>query len=1104
MNERRGYAELFCKTNYSFLEGASHASELIKQAAKLGLHSLALTDLNGVYGLPKAFATLQELRAEQDCKLRLICGAELSLGPRNKTGATGGELGDGLAMERQRQSVSEPHRRIVLLAKTRKGYGQICRILTKAHEGREKGEACLEWLDFLFQLKALGPLDFWAIPVLYTRTGFDLPAAFDVDEFRALSELVPGHVLVPLVFFKDGHDSKRANVVSRLSELTGCPLVASNYCLYHIPERARLQDTLRAIDANTTVDEMGFQLHSNNTRHLLSVEQMQALYADFPQALKQTLLVAESCTFEMNELRYRYPSEWIPNGETAFTFMSKLVFEGAHSIYGSQIPENVLQQIQKEFDLIQQLQFSDYFLTIWDICDYAKKQQILFQGRGSAANSVVCYCLGITAIDPVRMDLLFERFISAERGEPPDIDVDFEHERREEVIQYIYEKYGRDRAAMVSCVISYRSRSSVRDTFKALGLSSGAWDRKQGRRFSDIVNERNGKDLSTDLDPQRLRLARELIEDIQDFPRHLSIHSGGFTLSADPIIEIVPVESARMEGRTIIQWDKYDLDILGLLKVDILALGMLTALRKSMNSVGGLKLTNIPADDPKTYAMIQKADTVGVFQIESRAQMNMLGRLQPKNFYDLVIEVALVRPGPIVGKMVHPYLKRRQGLEPVTIPDPRLKPILGRTLGIPLFQEQVMKMAMVLAHFTPGEADRLRRAIGAWRSSGSLERMGKLLMERLLASGLPKTFVENIFEQIKGFAEYGFPESHAASFAHLAYCSSYMKAHHPAHFTAALINSQPMGFYSNHSLLEDARRHGVEVHPLTPNTLNWDCVAHSDFSIALGWRMVVGLSRKDADRIMLQIEQKGPYVHLYDFIERTRMSPQILERLALADLFASFGLEPRTALWEIMSYRLLLESRSLRAAEVNSAAEAADCAAKPPVNCAAKPPLKMEQMSLFAQTTYTPQADSQAAFAKPSRLEQVRSDFDAFRISTHGHPMTILRELNPRLSPFQTYLVKKATLNKKVGVCGMIIVRQRPSTAKGTVFATIEDEHGHMDLIFHKTTYEKYRTLLLEHSFLLVQGRLQCEGHSYSILVETAQPLWETVPLDIQISHDWH
>lgn len=947
----------------------------------------------------------------------------------------------------------------------------------------------MAWEQLLLRLADLGSLDIWVVPVLYTRSGFDLPPAFNVDEFRALDQLVPGHVLTPLVFFKDGHDSKRADAVVELARQSGCPLVASNACLYHSPERARLQDTLRAIDANKTVDEMGFQLHSNDTRYILSPQQMKTLFSDFPEALDQTIRVAESCTFDMSELRYRYPSEWIPAGETAFSFMTSLVFKGARSIYGDQVPEDVLQQIQKELELIQQLQFSDYFLTIWDIVEFAKKEKILFQGRGSAANSVVCYCLGITAIDPVRMNLLFERFISAERGEPPDIDVDFEHERREEVIQYIYEKYGRHRAAMVSCVITYRSRSAVRDVFKALGLSSGVWERKQGRRFSDIVKKREGAEIDPDLDPHRLGLARELVEDIKDFPRHISIHSGGFTLSADPIIEIVPVEPARMEGRTIIQWDKYDLDILGLLKVDILALGMLTALRKSMDSVGGLTLKSIPADDAKTYQMIQKADTVGVFQIESRAQMNMLGRLQPRNFYDLVIEVALVRPGPIVGKMVHPYLKRRQGLEPVSMPDPRLYPILGKTLGVPIFQEQVMKMAMVLAHFTPGEADRLRRAIGAWRSSGSVEKMGKLLMERLLATGLPKTFVENIFEQIKGFAEYGFPESHAASFAHLAYCSSFLKCHHPAHFTAALINSQPMGFYSNHSLLEDARRHGVQIVPLTPNTTHWDCVPESDLKLKLGWRMVVGLSRKDADRIMLQIQADGPFLHLYDFIERTRLAPQILERLALADLFSTFSLEPRKALWEIMSYRLLLESRSLRTSP------------------ATLPP-KMEQMSLFAQNTYTP--ESQASFESPTRLEQVRSDFEAFRVSTHGHPMTILRELHPQLMPFQTSLVKKARSNKRVSACGIIIVRQMPHTAKGTVFATIEDEHGHLDLIFHKSTYEKYRALLLEHSFLVIHGKLQSQGHSTSVLVEQAQHLWDfiSVPngtsMELQISHDWH
>ena len=614
---------------------------------------------------------------------------------------------------------------------------------------------------------------------------------------------------------------------------------------------------MTSIRVGKPLKEAGFDLFSNAERYLKSAEQMARLFKDLPEAVSRTVEVAELCSFCPSELRYRYRSEWIPAGFTAQTYLEHLTWKGVPERYPQGAPEAVKAQIQKELALIAQLHFADYFLTIQEIVEFARSRGILCQGRGSAANSTVCYVLGITAVDPARISLLFERFISAERGEPPDIDVDFEHERREEVIQHIYEKYGRDRAAMVSAVVTYRRRSAFREIAKALGVEVGTLSAKEVQKnFSEISKNSGVQDCE--------RIVEELSGEMEGMPRHLSIHSGGFTLSADPIIETVPVEPARMEGRTIIQWDKYDLDYLGLLKVDVLALGMLSAIQKALSQIGR-ELYEIPPDDPATYAMIQKCDTVGVFQIESRAQMSMLGRLLPKNFYDLVIEVAIVRPGPIIGKMVHPYLKRRRGQEKVEYPDPRLEKILGRTLGVPLFQEQVMSMAIELAGFTPGEADELRRAIGAWRSSGSIEKMGRRLMEGLMRGGLSAQYAEQVFQQIQGFSMYGFPESHSASFALLAYASSWLKCHHPAEFTCALINSQPMGFYSNHTLVDDAVRHGVEVLPVHPNLSTWDCQIlqgqKNGPAIRLGFRVVSGLGKDEVEKLVHE-RARAPFTSL--------------------------------------------------------------------------------------------------------------------------------------------------------------------------------------------------------------------------------------------------
>ncbi len=1031
------YAELLCRTHYSFLEGASHPEELIQQAAAMGLRALAITDRDGVYGIPKAYVAARSLP-----HLHFITGATLTL---------------------------KEHPPIALLARDRAAYGVLCRLLTESHRDAPKGEAFLPWSQFVSMLgelpgsRGLVALPREEAPSLRKEAALMRLPRLAPHDWGALRDLFGDRLYLPLRRHLDGQDEARTRSAIELQKRFGVPILATNDAYYHEPSRRMLQDVLTATRLNTSLAGAGRRLFSNGERHLKSALEMAALFPDLPEALARTVEVAESCTFSPAELRYRYPSEWIPGGHTAQSWMEHLVREGCRTRYPDGVPEAVERQLQHEFQLVKELQFADYFLTIWEIVDFARSRGILCQGRGSAANSAICYCLGITAVDPVRMNLLFERFLSAERGEPPDIDVDFEHERREEVIQHIYERYGRDRAAMVSAVITYRTRSAIRDVNRALGLDPGAAETKNW-------------------------LADRLTEDLRGFPRHLSIHSGGFTLSADPIVEIVPVEPARMEGRTIIQWDKNDLDALGLLKVDILALGMLTAIRKSLDQIGMKDLAAIPAEDPATYAMIQKADTVGVFQIESRAQMNMLGRLKPRTFYDLVIEVALVRPGPIVGKMVHPYLKRRQGLEPVDIPDPRLDPILARTLGVPLFQEQVMKMAIVLADFTPGEADQLRRAIGAWRSTGSIEEMGMKLREGLLRNGLPEKFVDLIFTQIQGFAEYGFPESHAASFALLAYASSWLKCHHPAEFTCALINSQPLGFYSNSTLVEDARRHGVRVLPVHPNHSAWDCqlvpdphteVPRDARALQLGWRIVRGLGPAQV-RALVEERERAPFRSLHDFLVRSRLGRELLFQLALGNAFTCFGVEPRQALWECLAFDL-----STR-------------------------PEPTGQLSLFSALDSTP--DTGPALLRASEPEvRFREDVDLFAdyrifgLSTRGHPMPLLRSSLPRLPKLSSAEVRTRPNGAEVRFAGLVIVRQRPPTAKGTTFATLEDEAGFVDLILWKSVHEAHEPLLQNHSFLVVTGTVQREGDSLSLLVRKLEPVFASEEnLQNLPSHSWH
>lgn len=987
------YAELLCRTHYSFLRGASHPHELVNRAAELGLSALGIVDRNGVYAIPKAYVA-----AKSHPKLKLIVGAEVTL--------------EGLPF-------------LNLLALDRQGYGLMCRILTESHRGKPKGGASLDFSLFRSLMDRPGRTKLVAIPQLSS----DVPEFYYTD----LREIFGDRLYFPASKFLDGGDRQRVETALEHSRKYDARVIATNDVHFHEPGRKPLQDVLTSVREGVALEQAGSRLFSNSEKYLKSPVEMIELFRDFPEAISNTIEIAERFNFSPGELRYRYPAEWIPSGETTQSYLEKQTCQGAQGRYPQGIPEDVARQLRYELDLIAELQFADYFLTIWEIVEFAKARKILCQGRGSAANSAVCYCLGITAIDPVRMSLLFERFISVERGEPPDIDVDFEHERREEVIQHIYEKYGRDRAGMVAAIITYRSRSCLRDISKALGGS------REEAENSPLEKELYG------------------------FPRHLSIHSGGFTLSADPIIETVPIEPARMEGRTIVQWDKEDLAAIGLLKVDILALGMLTAIRKTLDLVRPKKeysLSTIPTEDPETYRMIRAGDTIGVFQIESRAQIQMLKRLLPENFYDLVIEVAIVRPGPIMGEMVHPYLRRRRGEESSQSPDPRLEPILSRTLGVPLFQEQVMKMAIHLAGFTPGEADELRRAIGAWRSSGSIEKMGKRLVEGLIKSGLSQEFVERIFKQIQGFSEYGFPESHAASFALLAYISSYLKCHYPAEFTCALINSQPMGFYSNHTLIETAKRHGVVILPVQPNLSEWDCTLEGE-ALRIGWRVVQGLGEADAC-LLVEEREKRPFLSLPDFLARTHLRLNVLSTLAIGDAFTCFGLSQREALWEILA-----------------------CRAQAPIFSGLG---TGEQMNLFQPLT-----DYQA----------IRWDFSSYGLSARGHPIQAIRKLLSQFPPTTTDTARRAPHGRVTRVAGMVIARQRPQTGKGTVFATLEDEFGVVDLILHAGIYEKYESVFVSEPFLVASGQIQRDKEAVNLIVRDVQPLhfedwtWKK-------SHDFH
>ncbi|HEY1724208.1 MAG TPA: error-prone DNA polymerase [Steroidobacteraceae bacterium] len=1001
------YAELHALSNFSFLRGASHPAELITQAHALGYRALALTDECSLAGAVRAHEALRELqRAPDSGGFKLIIGAEF----RARCGL-----------------------KLVLLAPSQRAYAQLCQLITLARRRSKKGTYQLARSDFESGLEDC--LALW-------------PAPPDARPTQAawLHDFFPARGWLAVELHRDADDAARLSAALALAQTSGLPAVASGDVHMHLRSRRPLQDVLTAIRHSCTLEQAGLRLYPNAERRLRSLRELQRLYP--PALLQQSVAIAERCEFSLSQLHYEYPPELVPAGLSAGEHLRALVETGIRRRWPRGVSAPIRAAIERELTLIVELRYEHFFLTVYDVVEYARRENILCQGRGSAANSAVCYALGITEIDPARMQLLFERFLSRERNEPPDIDVDFEHERREEVVQYIYRKYGRERAALAATVICYRTRSAVRDVGRAFGIADADLDRLTRLHvWWDKPGEIERKFATGELGiaASRLTLMLGLVRTLIGFPRHLSQHVGGFVISGEPLSALVPVENAAMPDRTVIQWDKDDLESLGLLKVDVLALGMLTAMHRCFDLIQGyrgtrLRMQDIPPKDEPTFDMICRADTVGVFQIESRAQMSMLPRLQPRNFYDLVIEVAIVRPGPIQGDMVHPYLQRREHPDSVDYPSAALKGVLQRTLGVPIFQEQVMQIAVVAADFTPGEADGLRRAMAAWKRRGGLEPYRERLLSGMANNGYSPVFAEQIYRQIMGFGEYGFPESHAASFALLTYISSWLKCHEPAAFAAALINSQPMGFYSPAQLSQDVRRSGVTVRPVDVSCSDWDCTlepaaasaaAGAQPALRLGLRLVRGLPREDGERIVAERGQQA-FISIDQLAARARLSRRSIQALAAAGALASLSEHRHDASWQALGVERLpglLESVSAR--------------------------------------------ESPLALPPPTERQNILADYRHLGLTTGRHPLELLRPQLARRGFRRSSDLQQLADGSRVRVGGLVTHMQQPATASGVVFASLEDETGIVNIILWPKVFAAQRRCALESSLLVVDGTLQ-------------------------------
>ena len=1011
-----GYAELHCLSNFSFQRGASHPQELVARAAALGYSALALTDECSVAGMVRAHTEAKKRG------LRLLPGAEFAL----------------------------PGCTLVALAHNLQGWGNLCEFITAARRAAPKGRYQLDWQHSDFGLLAhcevllipSAALNFEALHALCTRA-------------RALFS---SRLWLGLGLQHGAADALWQHALGRVAALCDLPQVAVGQVRMHVRSRKPLLDVITAVGLGQPVAACGTALQANAEAHLRTRQRLARLYP--PELLANTLAVAHRCNFNLDELRYQYPLESVLPGLSPSQTLHHFTHEGAAQRYPQGLPAAVAQQVAHELALIAELRYEMYFLTVHDIVRFARGKGILCQGRGSAANSAVCYCLGVTEVNPAHSSLLFERFISRARNEPPDIDVDFEHDRREEVIQYIYDRYGRERAAIAATVVSYRPRSALRDVGRALGVDEALIDRLakshhwfDGRRVKDEEFAQAG------LDPQDRRFAlwRSLVAQLLGFPRHLSQHVGGFVLTQGKLTRLVPVENAAMPERSIIQWDKDDLDDMGLLKVDVLALGMLSAIRRCLHLVGqrrgqALRMQDIPADDAATFDMVCAADTVGVFQIESRAQMSMLPRLRPRCFYDLVVEVAIVRPGPIQGGMVHPYLRRRQGLEPADFP-PALAGALSRTLGVPIFQEQVMQLAMLAADFSPDEADQLRRSMAAWKRRGGVHHFHDRLVQRMVANGYSADYAEGIFQQIVGFGEYGFPESHAASFAQLVYVSAWLKRHEPACFLAALLNSQPMGFYAPAQLVQDARRHGVTVLSADVSHSDWDCTLEKCFAVRLGLRGVAGLSEAAVRRWVAERE-RGPWASTEDMAQRCGLDRGELRALAAGDALASLAGHRRQQVWDAAALRPappLLQSVPVR-----------------------EDPLDLPPAPL---------------------AQEVVLDYASLGLSLRAHPLSLLREQLSKLKLMPAADLAQQPSGRLVRACGLVTMRQQPGTAKGVMFVTLEDETGSVNVIVWKRLRERQRTVALQSRLLAVYGVWQRDPGNSQVCHLIAGHLRDLSPL---------
>ncbi len=1013
MNAFSRYAELHVRTNFTFLEGASHPGEYVQRAAALGLAAVAVTDRNTLAGIVRAYSALE------GTDVRLIVGAQL-------------DLADGQSL--------------VVLPKTRTAYGRLSRLISVGRRRAEKGSCELHARD----VHELG-----AETIAIVLPG-EAPGAGFEAQLAHWREVFGGNAYCAANHLYRGNDATRLMLLSAMAKRAGVRMVASNDVLMHVPQRRALADVVACIRHGCTIEAAGLRTHKNAERHLKPAGEMALLFEDYPDALAATIDIINQITFTLDDLKYEYPDE-VASGNDPQMELERLVEAGIETRFPYGISAKNRHTIERELAIIKELSYAPYFLTVHDIVRFARSRDILCQGRGSAANSMICYVLGITSIGPERMEMVFERFVSAARNEPPDIDVDFEHERREEVIQYIYEKYGRERAGLAATVISYRTRSAVREVGKAMGLSGDTISMLVSQVWGwskDGIPAERVREVGLDPDDLRLAMCLTLARELYGFPRHLSQHVGGFVITRSRLDEIVPVENAAMEDRTVIEWDKDDLDALGMLKIDVLGLGMLTCIRKALALLRvyykkEYDLASIPEGDSGVYDMLCAGDSIGVFQVESRAQISFLPRMRPRHFYDLVIEVAIVRPGPIQGDMVHPYIRRRNGEEAVEYPSQALREVLERTLGVPLFQEQAMRVAIVGAGFSPEDADRLRRAMATFRKTGIIHTLKAQFLEGMKSNGYSDEFAARCFSQIEGFGEYGFPESHAASFALLVYISAWLKHRYPAAFACALINSQPMGFYAPAQIVRDARAHGVEVLPPDVNASTWDCtleMGRDGYALRLGLRLIKGLREEDAD--WLYAARGNGYAHPLDVWRRAGLAPRALNVLARADAFNSLGMGRREIMWEIAA-------------------------------------IKTEKpMPLFDFAGESGQGEDLAVELPEMALgEQVAEDYRAMRLSLRAHPMVLLRQrVAGKTLLNNDLLVAKA--GHRLSVAGLVLVRQRPGTAKGVVFLTLEDETGVANIIVWKRVMERFRRVVMTARLIRVTGKLQRQGIVAHLIAE--------------------